>query len=1468
MSIVFIPLAVTLLFRTPMVQTLATRMFMQWISTKTAYPLTIGNLDVNLFQGVEIRNLKLFNPQGDTILLAGDLRIAPSYPSLFKKAIILPSVTIQHADFRLGMQKGNKDYDFLLFINSFSANDTTSDSLPGHFLLKIKRLKILNSRFKFFDKNDVYHSGPTMNYSDIDADSLTILARDFHIDGDSLHFNIEKLSAKERCGLQINKMQSTVTISSTAFYFLNTQIVTPRSHLNFDYKMNARSWDDYGNFIDLVHLRAHIRPSILCMADLGYFAEAFVPMQNTLQLSGAVAGTISSLSGKQLKIDFGKSTRFRGDVNIQGLPDFYQSKMQVAIGTLETNRSDLEQIKLPSGKISGTDYLPSGENINLSGTFTGKYNNFRSDMHLALKKGALHIEATMKPNATGFALHSSLESKKIDLGSYLGLRGTLGESGFQTTVDLTGKADFTNLQVAAVSKVKFIDLSGFRFKNIQLESHYRHDSLLTHFAIGDKHLIAKGYGTIFLDSLPDYNFHIHLLRSELKAYNILPEKDLKLQSDIALHFAGTQWDNLLVNLKMTNNQLGFGPDKYFLNQIIFNKSKSSTGQPTLLFNSDFARVKMSGNFRMNTLFNRLENLYSYYFSAAKHTIQPYEKSNRFARVEVLLKDPSILGEQFVDGLQMAPQTTLEAKIDFSNRTLSANASSQWIRFANIDFKGINLSFSPSNNRIDGLLKAKNIILKDSTEEDKTTLGLDNFAMETHLVPDTLQYFIHWRNHDSLQKNRGDISGYYKVDKIGNTFTANHSSVYVNDTLWTINPRNRIVVDSSGISINNFDIHSGNSSLSLLGKIPQNKRDTLSLRFNQWNLSNFDFLTSMWHFDLDGVINGETRFSRSNKKFWFISDLKIGNLYFNKVLMGDARILNTWDNVSQSVFIKSQIVRKGNSGKGEVFSLDGFLYPFNQKQNFNINAAFNRFKIKAIEPFIREYVSQLEGKAAGSVKILGTFDKPVLKGFVDFTRTALRINYLNTKYSFSNKIIFDENRVDFGSMVLYDTLGNHATLSGGLYHHYFSNPHFDLTVHANKFLFFDTNRHQNDTYYGTAIADGDIYIKGPPNDISLSIDAKTNTGTNVVIPLDYTAEILDKDYIVFVPPKIDSTSKKNKPKKKLVSSSSKYNISLNMNILPNAKVKIELPYDMGNIQSAGNGNLALTTNSEGDFSLIGDYVVDKGEFNFNIQNLIKKRFILTKGGKISWSGDPYTANLNIKGLYTVKTTFASLGMMIDSSASYKNRLNVNCYVLLSGSLAQPEMRFQIKFPELDPDMQRMVYAQLDTTNQALVNQQMISLLVLGTFSFSNASNISLSSSYYNIISNQLSGLLSKVSKDFDIGVNYKPGDNISQEEFAVALSTQLFDNRLTINGNFGMTYDRSNRTASNLVGDVDINFKLTRDGAWILKAYNHSNVNSWYYYSNYDKISPYSQGVGIAYRKDFNNVAEIFDRLRKKKKQMH
>jgi len=255
---------------------------------------------------------------------------------------------------------------------------------------------------------------------------------------------------------------------------------------------------------------------------------------------------------------------------------------------------------------------------------------------------------------------------------------------------------------------------------------------------------------------------------------------------------------------------------------------------------------------------------------------------------------------------------------------------------------------------------------------------------------------------------------------------------------------------------------------------------------------------------------------------------------------------------------------------------------------------------------------------------------------------MRVDYLNTKYSFTNSIDFVKNGVTFDKLVIYDTLGNQAQINGSLTHNYFSDPKFDIEITTPGLLFFNTSKHMNELYYGSAIASGNIYITGSPSDVDLKIDVLTQRGTSVVLPMDYSVEISDKDYIIFKQIPNDTIIDESELELASVKKEDelKYNINVNLNVTPIAEVGINLPDDMGTISARGNSRLALDVNSDGGFSLVGDYIVEDGLFQFSIGNLVSKRFSLVQGGRISWSGNPYSAQVSIKGLYKVKTSLAS------------------------------------------------------------------------------------------------------------------------------------------------------------------------------------------------------------------------------------
>jgi hypothetical protein len=123
----------------------------------------------------------------------------------------------------------------------------------------------------------------------------------------------------------------------------------------------------------------------------------------------------------------------------------------------------------------------------------------------------------------------------------------------------------------------------------------------------------------------------------------------------------------------------------------------------------------------------------------------------------------------------------------------------------------------------------------------------------------------------------------------------------------------------------------------------------------------------------------------------------------------------------------------------------------------------------------------------------------------------------------------------------------------------------------------------------------------------------------------------------------------------------------------------------------------------------------------------------------------------------------------------------------------------------------------------------------------------------MLSNQLGNMISSFTDEFDIGFDYSLGDPISNDKLTVAMSTQQFNDRLSIQTNLGMS--QSNNLTQNpntFIGDVNVEYKLNSVGNVSIHAYNESNE---YDLSNQNQ-SNYTQGVGISYKQSFNSLSEL------------
>jgi hypothetical protein len=200
----------------------------------------------------------------------------------------------------------------------------------------------------------------------------------------------------------------------------------------------------------------------------------------------------------------------------------------------------------------------------------------------------------------------------------------------------------------------------------------------------------------------------------------------------------------------------------------------------------------------------------------------------------------------------------------------------------------------------------------------------------------------------------------------------------------------------------------------------------------------------------------------------------------------------------------------------------------------------------------------------------------------------------------------------------------------------------------------------------------------------------------------------------------------------------------------------------------------------------------------------------------------------------------------------NRTNVPVHALLrvKGDVKQPMISFDLEFPTLTSDAYRKVKSVISTDD--MMNRQIIYLLALNRFYTPNymgatSKNNELASVASSTISSQLSSMLGQLSENWSIAPNFRSdkGD-FSDMEVDLALSSQLLNNRLIFNGNFGYRDNTLNTRNSNFIGDFDLEYLLNKNGNIRLKAYNHYNDQNYYVRSALT-----TQGVGVVFKHDFD-----------------
>lgn len=614
----------------------------------------------------------------------------------------------------------------------------------------------------------------------------------------------------------------------------------------------------------------------------------------------------------------------------------------------------------------------------------------------------------------------------------------------------------------------------------------------------------------------------------------------------------------------------------------------------------------------------------------------------------------------------------------------------------------------------------------------------------------------------------------------------------------------------------------------------------------------------------GIFTGEP--------FVTCDNLHVENIGYNYCVLGNGDVKAHWDNESQSFFLDAVISQPDD----RLSHIYGNIYPI--KESLDLSFEADHVKVGFMKPFMEAFAADISGYASGKARIFGNFKYIDMEGDVYADNLGLKVGFTNTWYYATDSIHIREGIIDINNVTVRDIEGHTALLNGEVKHTFFKDPIFDFRItDAHNLLCYDVTPNLSPDWYGKIFGNGAAFINGSPGTVNIDINMSTAEGSTFTFVLSDTEEAEQYNFITFrnrqpeiitdsiiqkdiLPAAVREYQEKRRAMAIAENPPSVYRMDIQMDITPDAKVILIMdPVGGDEIKSWGKGNLRMTYVSAGnELRMYGSYAIDRGSYNFTLQDIIVKDFTIKEGSSITFTGDPYNATLDIAASYGVNANLSDLDeSFINDPELNRTNVPVRALLLVKGDMRQPDIDFDLEFPTLTSDVYRKVRSIISTDE--MMNRQIIYLLALNRFYTPEYMSATKGNELFSVasstISSRLSSMLGKLSENWSISPNLRSdkGD-FSDVQFDVALSSNLLNNRLRMNGNFG--YRDKSLNTTQFIGDFDLEYLLNRAGTWRLKAYNRFNDQTYFL-----RTAKTTQGVGIMFQRDFDNM---FNFLKPKK----
>ena len=1329
-------------------------------------------------------------------------------------------------------------------------------------IFRIRKVEINNMGFamkEYTSDRPVYPEGG-IDWNDLDVKDINLSARNLRYKGGIMSGDADRLSFREKSGYLVEKMSGSARVGRGKTIIEDLHIDDPWSDVHLKtFMMSYKNIRAFNDFIEEVKLDGDISESILDFKTLSYFSPNLAGNNLKLEVSGKMSGCVDDFAFTDIKVN-STSGGFSGqaDGRLTGIPYIQNTYVNATLKDFNVTSEGLGHFLsqwMPEDKDLDISRYAEGTVFRLNAYSNGMMNrlNIRADISSALGKAHadVRIDNMINPHRP-IGISGSLSTEDLDAGKIIGTE-MVGPVTLKTSVcaKLSEGKKWPEVAIDTL-KIDRLYANGYDYNSITAVGDISSDSFNGKIVCHDPNLNFLFQGTFALSAKTNnarYQFYTNIGHADLHAINLDKRDISKVNLRARADFTKASSGDIRGKIDIGDINLQNSTGKYEIGDINLS-SYSSDDIYTMSMDSKFAHGKYSGSAPVTDFVKDLRDITLKKELPALYSDSTYVWRGNSYNVDFRFYNTMDLLSFVMPGLYIDEGTALSASLDRKGN-FSAVLNSNRLAFEKNYLKGIKADLSNSDNALNAELKCGEVKLASVSLKDSQI----NLRGEDNHIGLKFDY-----DNASESVNKGEIILHSTLsrdnDSLAVAVTLLPSSVFVNSKEWNME-QSDLSWTKGTLDVKSLAISSGNERISINGKASQEKADTLNLRLDRFDLTAINSLIHK-EFGISGAASGMVQMTSPLKKKGILADMICDSTFFAGEPIGTLRLGSRWDENNHNFRI---MVRNENEGQTNI-SAYGTFAPEGSK--VNVVADLEKFSVKYAQPILTDVFNEMEGSITGSIYLNGPLsDMAVSSKDARLEDGLLRIAYTNVPYHAEGPFHLDGTGVYFDNISIRDDYTGTGTVSGSINWNNFRDMSFNTSILVNEIEGVNLPEDNGSGFYGRLFATGNVSLTGPMNSIVLAVDAVTAKDGSLHIPVSSTAAAGKVTNLLRFTEeqtevKIDPYEAMMRRIDESENADSDFTVKLRVNAQQQVEVFVEIDKDAGNVLNArGTGLIDIEADAE-NFSINGDYLLTSGNFKFVAMGLVRKEFQIQDGSSIRFNGDIMNSDLDINAIYRTK---ASLSTLLSDESSVSNKRNVDCGINITGKLSNPQLDFSIEIPDLNPMMQSRVESALSTEDK--VQKQFLSLIVSNNFLPDEQSGIvnnssALYSNMTEILANQLNNILLKLDIPIDLGLNYQPNES-GNDLFDVAVSTQLFNNRVVVNGNIGNKQYSTSGSQNDVVGDLDIEIKLDRSGSFRVNLFSHSADQFSNYLDNTQR-----NGVGLMYQTEFNSFGQFLKNIFMKK----